>query len=656
MEYLTTSQIADFNNPMAFARTRTTRVGQTEIGSNYSKTVRTNDIEESYRLVIGATEKLNTLRGNLVTMLELSESGARSSPKSRQQEETYGKLRSLSAGFDQVVEAIQFNGESIFNNKPIELSQGPGTRNLLIDPVNLNTYGEDSLQLSQSIAGASVAIEYYKEDTISNDAYDIVGLELNSAGYLPGSNPALELETGAYKVVTNYLGENSSVELRNLEGGIIEKKDNVDLSGSGTKWVDFDVGVRLEFELEHLLSTVDKHDYKSSESPDYQRSFTLTAETIYDDEDDDEIDNNAIQIDNEPSSLDSFIDLNEINYDTTNGTLELNKQYSIDIDYRGEDSSVTILDEDGTEIETFSSIDLSGKGERIVSLENGIELSFNLTSLYMDKYDYETRGAAVMNSTLNYERLDKHALRTEPGKPVESSAELIYSSPLKIEESKLNISNPKIVSLKELTQPLATGNYTVEVEYYGENSVVRLTDQLGRLQGYQFGVDLSKNGTHEVNFGNGLSIDIETDQFDTDGASLRTAIRFNRESPDIEDFDFREYADRIREALLIIDEQLLVMAEAQSLIEETNQLRNSASASSAPNSAAFNAASANLLLSGGGGGGLFGAISSGARFGVLSTQLFETTAAFQSQANQSPQELAQLSIQGNAASVLSTFA
>ena len=128
-------------------------------------------------------------------------------------------MRSLSAGFDQVVDAIKFNGESIFNNKPIELSQGPGSRSLLIDPVNLNTYGEDSLQLSQSIAGASVGIDYYKEDTISNDAYDIVGLELNSAGYLPGSNPALELETGAYKVITNYLGENSSVELRNLEGG-----------------------------------------------------------------------------------------------------------------------------------------------------------------------------------------------------------------------------------------------------------------------------------------------------------------------------------------------------------------------------------------------------------------------------------------------------
>ena len=160
----------------------------------------------------------------------------------------------------------------------------------------------------------------------------------------------------------------------------------------------------------------------------------------------------------------------------------------------------------------------------------------------------------------------------------------------------------------------------------------------------------------EIDFGNGLSFEVETNQFDTDGATLTTALRYNREAPDLEDFDFREYADRIREALLIVDEQLLVMAEAKSRIEETNQLRNSASTSSAPNSAAFNAASANLLLSGGGGGGLFGAISSGARFDVLSTQLFETTAAFQSQANQSPQELAQLGIQGSATSILSTFA
>ena len=126
-------------------------------------------------------------------------------------------------------------------------------------------------------------------------------------------------------------------------------------------------------------------------------------------------------------------------------------------------------------------------------------------------------------------------------------------------------------------------------------------------------MDLSQDGSQEVNFGNGLSFEIETNQFDTEGATLTTALRYNREAPDLEEFDFREYADRIRESLLVVEEQLLVMAEAQNRIEETNQVRNSANTSSAPNAAAFNAASANLLLSGGGGGGLLGTISGGAR-------------------------------------------
>ena len=148
MDYLTTSQIADFNNPMAFAKTRTTRVGQTELGSLYRQTVRTKDIEESYRLVLGHTEKLEILSGNLNTMLELTNSGMRNLSNSRKQEEIYGKLRSLSAGFDQVVRLSALMGE-YFTNKPIALSQGPGTRDLLIDPVSLLTHGEGSLNLSQ---------------------------------------------------------------------------------------------------------------------------------------------------------------------------------------------------------------------------------------------------------------------------------------------------------------------------------------------------------------------------------------------------------------------------------------------------------------------------------------------------------------------------
>lgn len=521
MDNLTTKQIADFNNPMAFARTRTERVGQTEITSDHQRTIRTKDIEESYRLVIGATEKLEILKGNLMTMAELTENGKLNSNDTRKQEEIYGKLRSLSAGFDQVVEAIRFDGQTIFTDKPIVLTQGPGTSDLLIDPINLLTYGDDSLNLSQSVADASVAIKYYTDDAILNDAYDVIGLELNSAGYLPGSNPALELETGAYKVAITYLGENSSVEIRNIDGSLVEKKDQVDLSGSGTEWVDFDVGVRLQFEMESLF-----------------QSF--------------------------------------------------------------------------------------------------------------DKYDFETRGAAVLSASLNYERVNRHVLRTVSEEPETNSAEFITNTSLNIGTGQLRLSNPQVAPIEAQTQALTTGNYTIEVEYYGENSIVRLNDELGRLQGYQFGVDLSQDDSKVIDFGNGLRFEIETNQFNTDGAILTTAVRFNREEAGLENFDFREYEERIREAMLVVDAQLLVMAEAKTHIEETNRLRNSALTSRAPDTTSLMAASANVLLSGG--GGLFGAMSSDASFDVLSTQLFESLA------NQSPQNPNNTAIQGGATSILSTFA
>jgi len=83
-------------------------------------------------------------------------------------------------------------------------------------------------------------------------------------------------------------------------------------------------------------------------------------------------------------------------------------------------------------------------------------------------------------------------------------------------------------------------------------------------------------------------------------------------------------------------------------------LKNQAN-TSVPNAAAFNASSALGLLSGGGGVGIFASVSPGARFGMLSEQLFQTTTAFPTQANQSPEALAQLSKNGSVGSLLSTF-
>jgi hypothetical protein len=529
MDYLTTSQIADYNNPMAFARTRETRIGQSDLGQAQKKTIRTKDIEESYRLILGAAKRLETLEGNLLTMLGLAQQGSGSSSNPRKTEEIYGKLRSLSAGFDQVVEAIRFDDQAIFTENKVRLSQGPGTRDLTFDPIRLLTYGENSLNLSESVETANIEVKYATDDIILNDYYKVIGLDIKEATYIKGSNPALELQTGTYKLGIEYAGADSAVEIRNQEGAVIERKTGVDLSGSGSEWVDFDSGVRLSFEMESLF-----------------KSF--------------------------------------------------------------------------------------------------------------DKYDFAEKGPAKLTATLDYERIDQHILRTNdtPQKP--NSVDFIYNSPFKIGATSLSLSEPKTAPVSTGVSPLKTGNYNLEVQYYGENSVAKLTDALGRITAYKFGVDLSANGKHEIDFGNGFSFNLENTDFDTNGTKFNSAVKFHRETEPLDDFDFRKYEERITAALAVIQEQNAVMTEAQSRVEKVNQLRNSASTSNMPNAAAFNGSSALSLLSGGsGGGGLFGQISSDARFGILSTQLFQTTTTFPSQ-DRSPEALSQLSANSNVGSILSTFA
>lgn len=530
MDFLTTSQIDDFNNPLAFARTRNARIGQNEFTTSTSRTIRTGDIEESYRLILGAASRLETLEGNLQTMLDLTEQGSRARDDERKVREFYGKIRSLSAGFDQVVEAIRFNDEAIFADRPIALSMGPGARDINLDPIRLLTYGEDSLNLSESVASADIRIRYTTANQIINNGYDIIGLDLNEASYIAGSNPALELEDGDYRVEIEYAGSDSTVRILTEEGSPVEEKTSVDLSGSGTEWVDFDVGVRLSFEMESLF-----------------QSF--------------------------------------------------------------------------------------------------------------DKYDFETNGPAQLQATMSYERIERHVVRTDEEPPGVQGAEFLFDSTLAIGGGTLKLAEPSVSAVEPDKTALESGSYNLQIQYLGEDSIVRLTDSFGRIKAYEFGVDLSTQGPQSIDLGNGLSFTVDNDNFSESGATYNTVVNYQAEERAIDQFDFLEYKKRVEEAITIVQEQTAIIAETQAEIENINQVRNSALTSSAPSVGALAASGATSILSGAGGGNIFGGgLSAGARFGVLSEQLFATTTAFPSQANQSPQALAQLSIAGNSSSILSTFA
>ncbi|MFO7724200.1 MAG: hypothetical protein R6V45_01515 [Oceanipulchritudo sp.] len=529
MDRLTTSQIADFNNPLAFSRPREERVGQAQIQNTDSGSpIRTDDIEASFRLVTGAAERLETLEGNLNTMLELARSARFARGDERKLQETYGKLRSLSAGFDQVVEAIRFSDQALFEGETAYLDLGSGARPIELDVAKLKTYGEDSLNLSEAEPSARASVSFRTEDRIVNETYDIVGLDIDEASYVPGANPALELENGTYKIGISYAGAGSSVEIRTPEGAVVERKENVDLSGSGREWVDFDSGVRLSFEKENFFS-------------------------------------------------------------------------------------------------------------------------------FFDKFDFETNGPAELTATLTYERVEGHVLRTGEASP-EDSVNIPFSPVLSDASGSLTVSDPRIAPVDVTRQALESGFYTLDIEYQGENSIARLTDSLGRLKAFDFAIDLSGEGSTQLDLGVGLSLSINKDQFSTEGASLTVPIDYQRQTPPIEDFDFREYANRIEEAITIVQEQRGIIDDASERIQEVNQLRNSASTSGLPSVGALNASGALSILSGEGANSLFSPASSSARLDTLSNQLFSATTALPVQANQSPQELASLQNTAATNSWLGNFA
>lgn len=519
MERLTTSQIADFNNPLAFARAREARVGQQAIEAPRGRPeIRTENAEESFRLVTGAEKRLETLQGNLTTMRQLAQEGEGARGNERKLREIYGKLRSLSAGFDQVVEAIRFKGRPVFTGEPVALDLGPGTRPLDLEVSRLLTYGDDSLGLSTSRPTAEATIRFRTEDRIVNSGYDIIGLDIREASYLASGNEALELEDGDYKVAISYEGANSSVELRSMEGALIERQENVDLSGTGSQWVDFDTGVRLTFEMENFFSS-------------------------------------------------------------------------------------------------------------------------------FDKFDFEERGPAELRATLSYRRLEAHELRTGD-EPAPESASFLYDTPLTIQDTSLGVAEPVLSPVAPDRQPLESGTYSLNIEYRGENSVIRLNDALGRLKAFRFDVDLSGTGSRTIDLENGLSFTVDNNAFQTEGASLTVPLAYNREPPPLEEFDFSQYSGKIDEAIAVVEEQRALIGEARQRIEELSQQRASAQRRSAGNPQAsvlsLNASGALSLLSGANGSSLFAAASAGSRTANVANQLFSTSGALATQANQTPQQLASL--------------
>ena len=511
MERLTTEQIREFNNPLAFSRNRSVRIGA-QSPSSASNPVRTTDIEESFRLVTGALSRLETLEENLNTMLELAREARRTQPDSRQQREIYGKLRSLSAGFDQVADSVKFKGQSVFTGETHQLSLGPGSRPLQAETSRLLTYGEGGLNLSEGRPAADVAVRYNTDDLIINSSYTIVGLDLRDATLDPEADPVRELEDGLYKARISYAGENSAVELRTSLGSLIQRVENVDLSGTGSRWVTFDSGLRLEFEMENSFSS-------------------------------------------------------------------------------------------------------------------------------FDKYDFESNGPAELSASLEYRRIEQHVVRTDDEAPPPDGVSFAFEPSLSDSGGTIRAGDPRLAPTSPGFQTLASGAYSLVIDYRGENSVIKVQDQLGRLLRYQFDVDLTRDQAR-IDTGVGFDFAWSNPGFTGDSGSLTIPLDFQLEEPPLESFNFIEYEERIRNAITVIEEQRndfeSFSADIQQRFEEQNQARSGIR----PGAGNILANSALSILSrGNGSGSILNTGTTGARLDQFANQLFSTTTALPTQGQFTDSEL-----------------
>ena len=134
------------------------------------------------------------------------------------------------------------------------------------------------------------------------------------------------------------------------------------------------------------------------------------------------------------------------------------------------------------------------------------------------------------------------------------------------------MSAPKLTTATSDFIALESGFYNMNIEYRGEDSYIRLTDALGRIRGFKFGVDLTGPST-TVDFDGGLSVSVSNSGW-TENSSLQVPIEYNRRPPAIEEFDFRQYTEQIEKAMTAIDDELVKMQETADQIQELNAQRN----------------------------------------------------------------------------------
>lgn len=284
MAGLSLQEIADFNSPAAFTRSRTVGASATSSPSSIDtsrnkQTLKTQSLNESFSLVSGIANRLELIQGNLFTMLQLANEGL-SVTNETDRDEIFGKLRSLTGGIDDIVDATVFNNQSTLDGRTLNLSfTSNGTVDRRLELGNYYGANEEGLDLSRqpSYAVTDTFYDFYSSSRNANSG--IVGLDVTESFASSVQNTEVELETGTYQIEISYAGPDSTVSILNSNGVLLNTVEDVDLSGTGQELVDLGVGATISVEKVQLLESVDKFPYdtvgpaKFYAKLDYRRVF-----------------------------------------------------------------------------------------------------------------------------------------------------------------------------------------------------------------------------------------------------------------------------------------------------------------------------------------------------------------------------------------------